>query len=113
MATPAQRSVAIAIYAPLRAGDLPGLIARTCALLERSACEVLRCEVAAVAADALAVDALARLALAAHRHGCTVVVDGASEEMLALIARIGLRGVLASAADEAEQASSEGERRPD
>jgi hypothetical protein len=111
MAAPAQRSVAIAIYAPLRPEDLPGLIARTCALLEGRACDVLRCEVAEVAADALAVDAFARLALAAHRHGCAVVLDGASEEMLALVALIGLRGVLASAGAEVEQPSSEGERR--
>lgn len=111
MTAPAQRSVAIAIYAPLRPEDLPGLIARTCALLDGSACDVLHCEVAAVAADALAVDALARLALAAHRHGCTVVLDGASEEMLALVALIGLRGVLTSAVAEIEQPSSEDERR--
>jgi ABC-type transporter Mla MlaB component len=97
MAAPAQRSVAIAIYAPLRPDDLPGLIARTCALLQASACDVLDCEVAAVAADAVAVDALARLALAAHRHGCAVVLRGASEEMLALIALIGLSEVLTPA----------------
>jgi ABC-type transporter Mla MlaB component len=97
MAVPAKRSVAIAIYAPLRPEDLPGLVARTCALLEGSACEVLRCEVAAVVADAVAVDALARLALAAHRHRCAVVLEGASEELLALIALIGLSEVLAPA----------------
>jgi ABC-type transporter Mla MlaB component len=102
MAVPAQRSVAIAIYAPLRPGDLAGLFARACALLERSACEVLRCEVAGLDADAVALDALARLALTARRHGCTVVLRGASEELQQLVAFAGLSEVLKSP-----------ERRPD
>jgi ABC-type transporter Mla MlaB component len=110
MDAPAQRSVAIAIYAPLRPEDLPGLVARTSALLDGSACDVLHCEVAAVAADAVAVDALARVALAAHRHGCAVVLQGASEEMLALVALIGLRGILASAGAEVERAPGEVKR---
>jgi hypothetical protein len=96
MAAPAQRSVAIAIYAPLRPDDLAGLFARTCALLERSACEVLRCEVAGLDADAVALDALARLALAGRRRGCAVVLRGASEELQRLVAFAGLSEVLSS-----------------
>jgi hypothetical protein len=94
MAVPAQRSVAIAIYAPLRPGDLAGLLARTCALLERSACELLCCEVTGLDADAVSLDALARLALAGRRYGCAVVVRGASEELLRLVAFAGLSEVL-------------------
>jgi len=47
-----------------------------------------------VRADAVAVDALARLALAARRRGCGVCLCGASEELLALIALLGLADVL-------------------
>jgi ABC-type transporter Mla MlaB component len=97
MAAPAQRCVAIAIGAPLRPEDLPELFARTCALLDARTCDVLRCDVAGIAADAVAIDALARLALAARRHGCAVILHGASEELLALVALIGLSEVLAAA----------------
>jgi ABC-type transporter Mla MlaB component len=97
MAAPAQRSVAIAIRAPLRADDLPGLFERTCALLETSACAVLCCQVAGLGADAVAVDALARLALAARRRDCRVVLEGASEELLELVAFVGLSAVLTCA----------------
>jgi ABC-type transporter Mla MlaB component len=95
MAAPAKRSIATAIYAPLRPDDLPGLFARTCALLDSSACELLSCTVAGLDADAVAVEALARVALAARRHGCAVVLQDASEELLALVALIGLSEVLA------------------
>lgn len=95
MAAPAQRSVALAIGAPLRPEDLAGLFARACAMLDAHACDVLCCEVAGVAADAVAVDALARLALAARRRGCAIVLRGASEELLTLVAFVGLSEVLA------------------
>jgi ABC-type transporter Mla MlaB component len=94
MAAPAERSVSIAIRAPLRREDLPGLFARTCALLARSASDVLRCEVDEVDADAVAVDALARLALAARRSGCAVLLSGASPQLLALVELFGLDDVL-------------------
>jgi len=50
--------------------------------------------VAGVGADAVAVDALARLALVARRRGCAVRLCGASEELLALVAFLGLADVL-------------------
>lgn len=84
------------IDGPLARADLPGLFARTCALLDRGgvAVEVLRCEVAGVDADAVAVDALARLALAARRRGCRVRLAGISAELRELIELAGLTEVL-------------------
>ena len=56
---------------------------------------VLVCDVSGVRADAVTVEALARLQLAARRHGCRVVLRGASPELLDLVAFMGLRDVLA------------------
>ena len=88
------RAVSLRISAPLERAALPALFERTCALLEAQDAKILRCEVAGVRADAVAVDALARLALAARRRGCGVRLCGASEELLALIALLGLADVL-------------------
>jgi ABC-type transporter Mla MlaB component len=96
MAEPAQRRVSIAIRAPLRREDLPGLFGRTCAVLAGHASDELRCEVTGVAADAVAVDALARLALAARRSDCSVRLCGASQDLRTLVAFVGLDEVLRS-----------------
>lgn len=90
----AQRSASLAIRTPLRREDLPGLFARTCALLAAQGPESLLVEVARIAPDAVAVDALARLALAARRNGCAVLLRGASPQLLLLVELIGLAGVL-------------------
>ena len=45
-------------------------------------------------AEIATVDALARLALVARRRGCAVRLCGASEELLALVAFLGLADVL-------------------
>jgi ABC-type transporter Mla MlaB component len=94
MAASAQRSVSIAIRAPLRREDLPGLFGRTCALLAASASDELRCEVAGIDVDAVAVDALARLALAARRSHCLVRLCGASQDLRMLVEFAGLEDVL-------------------
>ena len=88
------RAVSLRISAPVERAALPALFERTCALLEASHASILRCEVAGVCADAVAVDALARLALVARRRGCAVRLCGASEELLALVALLGLADVL-------------------
>jgi ABC-type transporter Mla MlaB component len=95
MAASAPQTATLAIRGPLERADLPGLFARARALLASSGAEVLRCEVSQLAADAVAVDALARLALAARRSGCCVRLCGASAELQALIAFMGLADVLA------------------
>jgi hypothetical protein len=61
---------------------------------ERSAITVIFCDVDGVPADALTVDALARLQLAARRHQCQVRLRGASAELCALVAFMGLSEVL-------------------
>jgi ABC-type transporter Mla MlaB component len=93
-AASARPTTTLAIGGPLRRADLPGLFARTCALLESTRAEALRCDVAQLGADAVAVDALARLALAARRSRCRVTLCGASAELQALIAFTGLADVL-------------------
>ena len=90
----APQTIAFAIRGPIARTDLPGLCDRVCALLERSAAEVVLCDVRGVDPDAVTVDALARLQLAAGRHGCQVRLRYASDELLDLVAFMGLRDVL-------------------
>jgi hypothetical protein len=94
MATSPPRTVTVSIGAPLEHAQLPELFERTCSLLEQEGVELLQCEVAGVEADAVAVDAVARLALAARRRGCRVRLCGASPELRALVAFVGLAEVL-------------------
>jgi ABC-type transporter Mla MlaB component len=91
-----ERSATLAIRAPLQREDLPGLFARTCALLQLAAPQLLSVEVAQIEPDAVALDALARLALAARRHGCAVRLRGASPQLELLIEFAGLTDALPS-----------------
>jgi ABC-type transporter Mla MlaB component len=93
MATPRVRSVAFAIRGPIARADLPGLCERVCRLLPVSEAEVVLCDVAGVSPDAVTVDALARLQLAAKRHGCQVRLRHATDELLDLVAFMGLEDV--------------------
>lgn len=93
MATPPRIAV-LQVRAPLERSDLPGLIARTCALLGDAPIDVLSCAVEGVSADGVAVDALAQLALAARRRGCRTQLSGASQELIALVSFVGLGEVL-------------------
>ncbi|HEX4930256.1 MAG TPA: STAS domain-containing protein [Gaiellaceae bacterium] len=83
-----------AIWGPIAREDLPGLCDRVCALLTASGAEVARCDVSGVAVDAVTVDAVALLQLAARRRGCQVRLRNASDELLELVAFMGLRDVL-------------------
>ena len=94
MAAPAQQSVAFAIRGPIARADMPGLCDRVCSLLEASAAGLALCDVHGVEPDAVTVDALARLQLGAKRHACQVRLRGASDELLELLAFMGLRDVL-------------------
>ena len=94
MATSPPRTITFAIWGPIACGDMPGLCARVCALLEHTGASVALCDVAGVAADAVTVDALARLQLAARRHRCLIRVRGASVQLRELIAFMGLEDVL-------------------
>lgn len=94
MAACRSQTLTFAIWGPITRADLPGLCERVCALLERGAAAIALCDVVGVDPDAVAVDALARLQLAARRHDCQIRLRGASVELLALIAFMGLRDVL-------------------
>jgi ABC-type transporter Mla MlaB component len=82
------------VYGPIAPEDLPGLCDRVCTLLERSAVGEALCDVTGVQPDAVTVDALARLQLAAQRRGCKVRLLNASNELIELVAFMGLRDVL-------------------
>lgn len=96
MAATEPRTITFAIWGPIQGDDLPGLCARVCALLERSAAEVALCDVSGVDPDAVTVDALARLQLGARRHGCTVRLRNASGDLRGLVDFMGLDDVLPS-----------------
>ena len=95
MVPPRQSPLVFAVRGPIEKADLPGLCERVCALLEENESPVALCDVRGVEADAVAVDALARLQLAARRHGCKVGLRHASDELVELVAFMGLTDVLA------------------
>lgn len=83
------------IHGPITPGDLPGLCARVCALLEQGGgARQAFCHVRGVEPNAVTVDALARLQLAARRYHCEVRLRGVSAELRDLIAFMGLCDVL-------------------
>jgi len=91
-----ERTVSFIVWGPILRSDIPGLTARVCGLLERSAAGVALCEVRnVVVPDAVTVEALARLQLGAQRHRCRVILLHASEELLELVALMGLSDVIA------------------
>ena len=94
MGVSAPRTIAFAIRGPITRADLPGLCERVCALLAESGADVVLCDVGAVDPDCVTVDALARLQLAARRHGCQVRLCHASDDLLDLVAFMGLRDIL-------------------
>jgi ABC-type transporter Mla MlaB component len=93
MGAPLPQTMTFAIRGPIARSDLPGLCNRVCALLGQGAAIAL-CDVCDVDPDAVTVDALAKLQLAAQRAGCQVRLRNASEELLELVAFMGLQDVL-------------------
>jgi ABC-type transporter Mla MlaB component len=91
---PRPRTLLLEVYGPLTHSDLPGLYARTCALLAEHDIDLVLCSVAGVAPDAVAIEALARLQLAARRRGAQVRLSGAPPDLLALVDFMGLGEVL-------------------
>jgi ABC-type transporter Mla MlaB component len=94
MGTPAPPTVAFAIHGPITRGDLPGLCDRVCGLLGESRAAIAVCDVHGIQPDAVTVDALARLQLAARRYDCRVRLRHASDDLLELVAFMGLSEVL-------------------
>jgi ABC-type transporter Mla MlaB component len=94
MGPAAPRVLELAVHGPIARADLPGLCQRVCGLLGSSGADVALCDVRGVEPDVVTVEALARLQLGARRHGCEVRLRNASDELLELVAFIGLRDVL-------------------
>jgi len=94
MAASAPQTVVFSIRGPIARTDLLELCERVCSLLERSGAHLALCDVSKAEPDAVTVDALARLQLAARRRGCNTRLRGASSELFALLAFMGLREVL-------------------
>jgi hypothetical protein len=91
----ADEPIVFAIEGPIARGDLPGLCSRVRGLLEGTGATVALCNVGAeVCADAVTADALARLQLLAGRLGCRVLLRDASDELLELLAFMGLSDVM-------------------
>lgn len=89
-----RRTITFSVEGPIARDDLEGLCARVCDLLERCRPDIALCDVRDLDVDAVTVEALARLQLAAQRHGCRVRLLRASQELLGLVAFMGLRDVL-------------------
>ncbi|CAA9502563.1 MAG: hypothetical protein AVDCRST_MAG69-1980 [uncultured Solirubrobacteraceae bacterium] len=94
MALADPETISFAVRGPIAREDLPGLCDRVCALLDGARADVALCDVRGVEPDAVTIDALARLQLAARRYGCRVRLRHASQELVALVAFMGLRDVL-------------------
>jgi hypothetical protein len=88
------RTLHFAVRGPISPGDLPGLCARVCALLGRERLELAVCDVRSVEPNAGTVDALTRLQLAAKRRGCRIHLRNASDDLVELVAFMGLEDVL-------------------
>jgi len=89
------RTIAFSVDGPIDRDDLPGLCARICGLLERHRPRLALCDVGGIDPDAVTVEALARLQLGASRHGCLILLENASAELLELVVLMGLDDVLA------------------
>jgi ABC-type transporter Mla MlaB component len=94
MTTSGPSTVAFAVRGPISRADLPGLCERIRASLAESCATLALCDVHGVEPDAVTVDALARLQLVARRCGCQVRLRHASDDLLDLIAFMGLRDVV-------------------
>jgi ABC-type transporter Mla MlaB component len=94
VAAPGQHRVAFTVRGPIVRADLPGLCDRVCAFLSQCSADTVYCDVAGVKPDAVTVDALARLQLAAGRRRCQIRLRHASQDLLELVAFMGLADVL-------------------
>jgi ABC-type transporter Mla MlaB component len=64
-------------------------------LIDQSHARLIICDVSILRpCDLMAIDALARLGLTARRLGCSIQLQGGSDDLLALIAFAGLQAVL-------------------
>jgi hypothetical protein len=79
---------------PIARSDVPGIVARLCALLDHTDSEIVVCRLRGVHASAESLEALARLQLVAGRYGSRIELTGASGALRGLIAFAGMQDVL-------------------
>jgi ABC-type transporter Mla MlaB component len=84
------------VEGPIARSDVPGIVARLCALLEHSEAAVVVCRLSSVHASAASLEALARLQLVAGRYGSRIELTDASHALRELIAYAGMQEVLRS-----------------
>ena len=94
MGTQPTKTVTFTVEGPILPEDLDELCARICALFRSTQATVALCDCEGVQPDAVTVEALARLQLTARRSGCQVRLLNASEDLLQLVAFMGLSDVL-------------------
>ena len=94
MGVSTSQRVEFAIRGPISRDDLPGLCIRVCRVLSESRAATVVCDVRGVEPDAVTVDALCRLQLAARRRRCQIRLRNASDELLTLVAFMGLSDIL-------------------
>jgi hypothetical protein len=87
-------TVAFAVAGPIARAEVPALCGHVAALLDATGADVALCDVAALPADAVAVDALARIQLATRRMGRRLELRGAADDLLDLLAFVGVAGPL-------------------
>jgi hypothetical protein len=87
-------TVAFAVAGPIARADIPALCRRVAMLLETSGADIALCDVTELPADAAAVDAVARIQLAARRMGRRLVLREAADDLLDLLAFVGVAGAL-------------------
>ena len=94
MGVSASQRVDFALRGPISRDDLPGLCDRVCRVLTESRAATIVCDVRGVEPDAVTVDALCRLQLASRRRRCQIRLRNASDELLTLVAFMGLSDIL-------------------
>jgi ABC-type transporter Mla MlaB component len=94
MGVSTSQTVDFAIRGPIARADLPGLCNRVCRVLSESRAATVVCDVRGVEPDAVTVDALCRLQLASRRQRCQIRLRNASDELLRLVAFMGLSDIL-------------------
>jgi hypothetical protein len=87
-------TVAFAVAGPIARADIPALCRRVAMLLETSGADIALCDVTELPVNAAAVDAVARIQLAARRMGRRLVLREAADDLLDLLAFVGVAGAL-------------------
>jgi ABC-type transporter Mla MlaB component len=92
---PPSRPIVIIVRGPIAPGATRELCERLCVAAASCTPEPVACDVSALTeTDELALDALARLQLTAHRLGTSIRLHNAREQLVDLLALVGLSNLL-------------------